>query len=169
MSASVHGGSWNDVRSLGPLGRAWAIGIVVFSVARALIAWPTLGRYGVDPWTFLLLDIVTAFPYGLGQAITVKVLRDPSRPTRQALPWAVVVAAAFLAPYVYIFWASGSMPGLAYAGVIAWMIVFGLLAVIRINRQVRSGIVEAAAVVPDLLPVTPTPVTTDPPDSRSTS
>lgn len=137
MTASEKRGTWNDVRSLGVLGRAWALGIVAFSIGRALIAWPTLGRYGVDPWTFLALDIVTALPYGLGQAITVKILGDRSRPPRQALPWAVVVAAAFMAPYVYIFWASGSMPGLAYAGVLAWMVVFGVLSVIRIGRQVR--------------------------------
>jgi hypothetical protein len=136
--------TWDDIRSLGVLGRAWAVGVFAFSAARALIAWPTFGRYGVDPWVFLLLDLVTAVPYGLGQAITVKILRTPNRPARQAIPWGVVVAAAFLAPYAYIFAASGSMPALAYYGVLLWMVVFGLLAVLRIRRQVRAPIEEPA-------------------------
>ena len=33
-------------------GRAWAVGVVLFSVARALLTWPTLSTYGVDPWVF---------------------------------------------------------------------------------------------------------------------
>ena len=133
-------GRMDDIRSLGVLGRAWAVGIVAFSIARALIAWPTLGRYGVNPWTFLVLDIVTALPYGIGQALTVKILRDRTRRPRDAIPWALVVAAAFLAPYIYIFSASGSMPTWAYLGVLAWMTVFGLLAVMRMSRQVRTPI-----------------------------
>jgi len=140
MTTIQERGTWADVRSLGVLGRAWTIGIVAFSIARALIAWPTLGRYGVNPWTFLALDIVTAVPYGLGQALAVKILRDRSRSPIQAVPWAVVVAVSFVAPYAYIFWASGSMPLLAYVGVLAWMAVFGVLAVFRISRQVRDGL-----------------------------
>lgn len=120
-------------------GRAWSIGIIGFSVARALIAWPTLGRYGVSPWWFLLLDIVTAPPYGIGQAVTVKILRQPDRDPRDAVPWALVVAVMFFAPYAYIFVASGSMPFYAYGLVIAWMAVFGVLAVARMRKQVREG------------------------------
>ena len=95
-----------EIRSLGMFGRAWAIGIVAFSAARALIAWPTLGEYGVNPWWFLLIDIVTAPPYGVAQAITVKILRDPSRTAGDALPWATLVGAMFFAPYVFIVVAS---------------------------------------------------------------
>ncbi len=132
--------TWSEVRSLGVFGRAWVVGIVLFSVARALIAWPTLGRYGVNPWAFLALDIITAPPYGIGQAVAVKVLRDDSRPARDAVGWGIIVILAFLAPYIYIFWASGSssMSPIAYALVVLWMLVFGVLAVLRIRRQVRA-------------------------------
>ena len=172
MAGSERRGTWNDIRSLGVLGRAWAIGIVLFSVARALIAWPTLGRYGVDPVTFLVLDIVTALPYGVGQALTVKILRDRTRPPRQALPWALIVTASFLAPYIYIFVASGSMPVLAYLGVLAWMALFGILAVIRINRQVRAPLIDPVAAPADAsgVPVQQVTVdTADRPDSHRTS
>ena len=128
----------SDVRSLGGLGRAWVIGNIAFSAVRALIAWPTFGRYGVNPWVFLALDILTAPPYGLSQALTVKILRDPSRPQRDALIWAAGVIVFFLAPYAYIFAASGDMPLFAYLGVIAWMAVFGILAVVRMYREVRA-------------------------------
>ena len=130
---------WNDIRSLGVFGRMWIVGNIAFSAGRALIAWPTLGRYGVDPWIFLALDIVTAPPYGVAQAVTVKVLRDPDRPASDALGWAGVVFFCFFAPYVYIFIASGSMSTLAYVGVFAWMAIFGTLAIVKIVKQVRSA------------------------------
>lgn len=128
----------DDVRSLGVFGRAWSVGVIAFSLARALIAWPTLGRYGVDPWIFLALDIVTAPPYGVGQAVTVKILRDQSRRPLDAAPWALVVAVMFFAPYAYIFLASGDMPVVATLIVLAWMALFGIAAVIRMRRQIRS-------------------------------
>ncbi|MFZ4668033.1 MAG: hypothetical protein ACOYML_01950 [Microthrixaceae bacterium] len=139
-----HQSGWrHDIRSLGLFGRSWALGIIVFSAARALVAWPTLGRYGVDPWAFLAIDLLTAPPYGIGQAVTVKILRDRTRAPRDSLGWAAVVVASFLAPYVYIFLASGSMPAYATVGVLVWMALFGALAALRIRSQVRSATTSA--------------------------
>jgi hypothetical protein len=139
MSKS-HKAVWlSDLRSLGVFGRAWAVGILLFSVARALITWPTLSTYGVNPWTFLAIDVVTAIPYGIGQALTVKVLRDPTRPATDSIGWAVLVAVMFLAPYVYVVAASGeNLPPAAFALVGAWAVVFGTLAVLKMRKQVRS-------------------------------
>jgi hypothetical protein len=128
----------SEITSLGGFGRAWSVGIILFSAARALLAWPALGRYGVNPWLFLALDLITAPPYGISQAVTVKILRDPTRPPRDAFAWGTVVVAMFLAPYAYIFLVSGEMPALAYAGLLAWIVLFGLLAVLRMARQVRA-------------------------------
>jgi hypothetical protein len=136
--------TWDEIRSLGVFGRAWALGIVAFSAARALVAWPTLGNYGVNPWWFLFIDVVTAPPYGVAQALAVKILRDRRRPTRDAVPWAVLVAVMFFAPYAFIFVASyvadtpQPMPTIAYIGVVLWMVVFGALALLRMRRQVKA-------------------------------
>ncbi|MEX0767562.1 MAG: hypothetical protein WD029_03730 [Microthrixaceae bacterium] len=127
-----------EISSLGGFGRAWSVGIVLFSVLRALLAWPTLSRYGVNPWLFLGLDLITAPPYGVGQAVTVKILRDQTRPPRDAVLWAAVVAVMFFAPYAYIFLASGEMPALAYVGLILWILLFAGLSVFRMARQVRA-------------------------------
>lgn len=128
-----------DLRSLGLFGRAWAVGVVLFSVARALLTWPTLSTYGVDPWVFLAIDVITAPPYGVGQALTVKILRDPSRHTRDATGWAALVVVMFLAPYIYILMASGErMPLAAYVLVALWALLFGTLAIVRMRKQVRA-------------------------------
>jgi hypothetical protein len=130
---------WSEIRSLGVFGRAWSIGIVLFSAARALVAWPTLANYGVNPWVFLAVDLITAPPYGIAQAVTVKILRSPDRSPGDAVPWATVVVLMFLAPYAYIFLAGGDRPpGYIYLGVVLWMVLFGVLATLRMRRQIRE-------------------------------
>ncbi len=129
---------YGDIRSLGIFGRAWVIGNIAFSAARALIAWPTFGQYGLNPWVFLALDVVTAPPYGLSQALTVKILRDPERPASDAVLWCAGVVFFFLLPYVYLFGATGDVSPVAYVGVGVWMALFGVLTVVRIVREVRA-------------------------------
>jgi hypothetical protein len=139
VSQPTRSGWVQDVRSLGILGRAWAVGVVLFSVGRALLTWPTLSTYGVNPWVFLAIDVITAPPYGVAQALTVKILRDRSRPPKDALGWGVLVIVMFLAPYGYIIWASEEqMPPVAYALVGAWAILFGTLAFMRMRKQIKA-------------------------------
>ncbi len=140
MSEPTRKWGWlRDIRSLGVLGRAWALGVVLFSVARALLTWPTLSTYGVNPWIFLAIDVITAPPYGVAQALTVKILRDETRPPRDAVGWAILVVVMFLAPYAYILWASEEqLPVIAYVVVGLWAAVFGTLAFLRMRKQVKA-------------------------------
>jgi len=155
MTLKPESSVYKEISSLGGFGRAWAIGIILFSAARALLAWPTLGRYGVNPWLFLCIDLLTAAPYGISQAVTVKILRERSRPPRDAIPWSIMVVAMFLAPYVYIFFASGEMPVLAYAGITAWIVLFAALAIARMVRQVRAPEPDIPEANPIFGPETP--------------
>lgn len=127
----------DDLRSLGALGQLWSLGVVVLCAARAVIIWPTLTTYGIDPWWFLILDVGTAPAYGVGQAMGVKLLRDPERPVRQALPWIAMVLISFLAPYLYVLRSAGHLPGYVVGVVLAWMAVFGALGAWRMRCEVR--------------------------------
>ena len=128
--------------SMGKLSWAWVLGVVVFSVVRALIAWPTLGQFGVDPLTFLIIDLVTAPPYAIGQVKLVKSI--VGKRWRQAQLWALVVAAMFLAPYAYIVVVgSGEIPAFVYAILAVLVAVFGLASILRI----RASVVEARSAV----------------------
>ena len=52
--------------------------------------------------------------------------------------WCAGVVLFFLLPYVYLFTATGDVPAFAYIGVFLWMLVFGVLTVIRIVKEVRA-------------------------------
>ncbi|MFN8017668.1 MAG: hypothetical protein U0P45_06055 [Acidimicrobiales bacterium] len=127
----------DELRTLGTVGQAWTIGVVALCALRAVVVWPMLDRYGVDPWWFLVLDVGTAPFYGLGQAMGVKLLRDETRPVRAAMPWITMVVVSFLAPYLYVLRAAGHLPHYVVYGVLLWMAVFGTLAGKRMAREVR--------------------------------
>lgn len=126
-----------EIKSLGTLGQMWTLTVVVLCVARAVVIWPMLDDHGINPWIFLLLDVGTAPAYGLGQAMGVKILRDDSRPVRQAMPWIAIVLFSFLAPYLYVLRSAGQLPWYVVYGVIAWMALFGGLTARRMVKEVR--------------------------------
>ena len=130
-------GVWAELKSLGTLGQMWTLTVVVLCAARAVVVWPMLGEHGLNPWWFLVLDVGTAPFYGVGQAMGVKLLRDETRPLRHAMPWIAMVLVSFLAPYLYVLSAAGSLPSYVVYGVLLWMTVFGALTARRMVRDVR--------------------------------
>jgi hypothetical protein len=127
-----------ELRILGAVGQAWTIGVVLLCLGRAVVVWPMLDHYGVNPWWFLVLDVGTAPAYGIGQAMGVKILRDDAREPRHALPWIAMVLVSFLAPYLYVLRSAGHLPGYVVGGVLAWMAVFGAVAAWRMAREVKQ-------------------------------
>lgn len=128
-----------ELRELGLVGQMWTITVVVFCALRAVVVWPVLVEHDVNPWWFLALDVGTSPTYGLGQAMGVKLLRDDRRPMRDALPWIAMLFVSFVAPYAYLLASAGKLPGYVIAGVILWMLVFGVLAAFRVRKEVRLG------------------------------
>ena len=59
----------------GPVGRAgwaWIAVLCGYSLVRAVLAWPLLVHYDINPATFLVLDVGTAYPLGLAQVRIVQ-------------------------------------------------------------------------------------------------
>ena len=134
----VHHDVAGELHELGAVGKAWTVTVVIFCIARAVVVWPTLRKYGVNPWWFLVLDVGTAPTYGLGQAMGVKLLRDDRHPVRDAMPWVAMVIVSFLAPYLYLLFSAGHLPIYVIAGVVLWMLVFGGLSAYRMHQEVNT-------------------------------
>jgi hypothetical protein len=131
-----------DDQRVGWLGRAWIVSIFGYSVLRALVVWPTLGDYGVNPWAFFAIDVGTAWPYAYGQVRVVKEARAKNWSSTQV--WAMIAMLSFVAPYAYIAGAgSAEMPVIAWIVIGTLMVFFGLASVVRIRRQIRAGAVHA--------------------------
>lgn len=124
--------------SIGRLGKAWIAGVLAYAILRALIAWPTLGRYGVDPFVFLAIDLGTAYPYALGQVKIVSGFRWKNY--RQVQTWIGIVAITFLAPYLYVFAAGGQeLPTEVWVILSILILALGLSSVLRMRTQYRRA------------------------------
>ena len=121
---------------VGWFGWAWVVGVSAYAVVRALVAWPTLGRYGVNPWVFLAIDLGTAPPYAYAQVQLIKSFGRREYGGVQV--WTGIALVSFLAPYVYILIAgSDDLPPLGYAIVIALVLVFAAASLARFREAVR--------------------------------
>ena len=85
---------------MGRVGRVWILVVCGYSLLRALLAWPLLVHYGVNPAVFLVLDVATAYPLALGQVRIVGGFRGRDYAAVQG--WSVVAGGAFLLPYAYL-------------------------------------------------------------------
>lgn len=126
-----------EERRVGWVGKAWILGVFGYSVLRALIVWPTLGDYGINPWAFLVVDVGTAWPYAYGQVRVVNEARMKNWGGTQL--WAAIALLSFIAPYAYIAGAgSGEMPLLAWIVIGLLMLFFGIASIVKIVKQIRT-------------------------------
>jgi len=117
--------------------RTWVIGVVVFTLARFVVAYGTLRRYDLNIWLFGAIDLGTAVPYGVGTArlVTSVIDRRPAAAAR----WLAVAAASFLAPYLYIALAGENMPPVVYIVVVVLVLALGTNAVLEVRRKIAAG------------------------------
>ncbi len=130
-------------RARGPWRRrlelSWVLGVVLFTVARLVVARETLGQYGLNIWVFGVIDLVTAVPYAVGTAKLVGAMVD--RNGRSAGGWAAVAGISFIAPYLYVasVGTGGEFPGTVYYVLGALILLFGANAVWSVLRKIRAG------------------------------
>ena len=126
---------------------SWVIGVVLFTIARFVVAYGTLRQYGMNVWWFGVIDLATAVPYGIGTARLVTNVVDHK--AQAAARWGMIAAGSFLAPYLYIGWAGrdGEFPPLVSWAVVVLALCFGVNAAIGIGRRVRTARVALPVVV----------------------
>ena len=117
--------------------RTWVVGVVLFTLARFVVAYSTLRQYHLNIWLFGVIDLGTAVPYGVGTARLVTSVID--RRASAATRWLAVAAASFLAPYLYIALAGRDMPSAVYLVVVVLVLALGTNAVLEVRKKVAAG------------------------------
>ncbi len=86
-------------------------GVFLFVVARAALVWRPLSEGSVNPYIFLALDLVTAYPYAKAWP---RLFRSIAVRRADAIAfWTAVLLGALVTPYLYVFFAGD--------GVAAWV------------------------------------------------
>jgi hypothetical protein len=132
----------------------WVAITLAWGFCRVLVVWGALGRYGVNPWVYAGIEIVTSGPYGVATARVVTSLLD--RKKQAASRWAALGLAMFLAPDLYIVAAGRGMPTYVYVVVSVLVTTLGTLALLSMRAKVCKGrtarelvAVESAAATSD--------------------
>lgn len=121
----------------------WALLVIVWSLLRTLIVWAAVGDYGLNPWIYLAIDLVSASV----DAVTTPrmVLSFVDAHYRKAAEWAAISLGAFLVPDVYIFAGTKQLPTSMVLVIVAVITVTFAGGVIAVMRKVRAATREREA------------------------
>lgn len=117
--------------------RAWAVATIGWSLVRTTVAWAALRRYGLDPWTYLVVDLSSAVVLAVSTPRMVIGFVDDRY--RSAAAWALVSLVAFVAPDTYIFLDTTRLPIAAVATVCAVVTITLTVSTFGVARKVRAG------------------------------
>lgn len=121
----------------------WALLVIVWSLLRTLIVWAAVGDYGLNPWIYLGIDLVSASV----DAVTTPrmVLSFVDAHYRKAAEWATISLVAFLVPDVYIFAGTRQLPTSMILVIVAVITVTFVGGVVTVVRKVRAATREREA------------------------
>ena len=119
--------------------KALGLGVLAYSLFRVAVVTVTFDGYGLNPRTFALIELTTAYPYGV---LLARMLRKLSAGAFRSsvLPGAGALV-LLLAPYAYVLAATSRVPAMPAMGLYAVLTVaLGSLVVgvVRTVRQSRS-------------------------------
>lgn len=126
------------------LSRVWAAMVIAWSLIRTVIIWAALGSYGFNPWIYLGIDLAcSSVDAYTTPKMVLHFIDDHYRP---ALRWGVFSLVAYIAPDVYIFEGTRTLPTrviLILCLVIAAMLTIAVATVVhkvRVGRAIRAKV-----------------------------
>lgn len=123
--------------------RYWILATVGYGVGKAVLVGFALGRYGVNPWLYALIEISTSFVLGIASARTVAAAVD--RDWASCRRWALLTVGVYFAPDVSLFVMGKGMPRQVWITVLGVIAVAALVTLWSTVQAVRAGRRERAA------------------------
>ena len=123
--------------------RLWASTIVLYTFGATFVVWKALHKYGVNPYIFFVVDLITSWFYGLASArLVVALLHKRWSETQK---WGWLSALNFMLPQIYILVSARHVPRDVYIiiySVIGLMVAFAIVGVATQLRAARKEKVE---------------------------
>ena len=123
--------------------RLWASTIVLYTFGATFVVWKALHKYGVNPYLFFVIDLITSWFYGLASArLVVAIIHKRWSETQK---WGWLSALNFMLPQIYILVSARHVPRDVYIiiySVIGVMVAFAVVGIISQLRVARKERVE---------------------------
>ncbi len=102
-----------------------------YDMLKLYLEFSIMQGYGINPYIFFFLDVVTVPPYVVGMARLVGSLKENARQSDSIFLWSVITAVASVAPYLYAAWAGGRSFSLQGWIILLIIMAFPLVDLIR--------------------------------------
>ena len=119
------------------LSAMWMVLVMLWSVARICAVSVWLSEYGISTKIFAVVEISSSLIYGASSAKAVS--NHVSKQWRSFLFWGLLAFVSYIAPDVFVFVNSRSMPTIYYVVIILLALSFGAYAVFVVVRALRSS------------------------------
>ena len=116
--------------------RIWVVLVVLYGVGKSIVVWQALGKYGVNAVLYFLFDIGAAIPYGIATARVV--IYGLARDWPRVRMWGAIAVLTHFIPDVYIFAVLRQPPPLLVDGLIFVIVLFTIVALVGIIRQIQK-------------------------------
>ena len=116
--------------------RIWTSTILLYTFVATFVVWKALHKYGVNPYIFFVVDLITSWFYGLATArLVVAIIHKRWSQTQK---WGWLSAINFVLPQVYILVSARHVPRDVYLIIYGVIGVLMALAIIGIVSQIRA-------------------------------
>ncbi|HKL00857.1 MAG TPA: hypothetical protein VJ943_11430 [Desulfotignum sp.] len=102
-----------------------------YDIVKLFLGFSIMQAYGINPYVFFFVDVVTVPFYVLGMARLINSLTERAGQSETIFLWAVITAVASVAPYLYAAWAGGRTLPLQGWIILLFIMAFPLLDLIR--------------------------------------
>jgi len=117
--------------------RIWASTIILYTFAATFVVWKALHKYGVNPYIFFVVDLITSWFYGIASArLVVAVIHKRWSETQK---WGWLSALNFMLPQIYILMSARHVPRDVYIIIFRAISVMVAFAVIGLASQIKTA------------------------------
>jgi hypothetical protein len=115
--------------------------VLLYTMVATFVVWKTMRKYGVNPYLFFTIDLITSITYGISSArLVVKILE---KKIEESWKWAIVSAISFITPQLYILISANHVPRDTYFaiyGIFTALLLFTLFSFSYELKKKRGNI-----------------------------
>lgn len=117
--------------------RTWFFLVLAWALIRTIAVKDFFSAYGIHPWIYLVIDLLSSIPYAHYSANLVISYLD--KKWDNARKNFLLTAIFFYVPDIYIFTAANKIPKPLLIGFIVSVLVFSTIAIVGIVRRIKDG------------------------------
>ena len=117
--------------------RTWFFLVLAWALIRTIAVKDFFSAYGIHPWIYLVIDLLSSIPYAHYSANLVISYLD--KKWDNSRKYFLLTAIFFYVPDIYIFTAANKIPKPLLIGFIVSVLIFSTIAIVGIVRRIKDG------------------------------